>query len=164
MSDRRPTQGEQAHEETDVSAAERPLSPEAWFRELAAALGWNPLVGADIRPVVESCARTADAWTSANRIALGAALAVAECQFRVLCQAMEESVSANADLLSGANPAKALPTQAWRAVRGFDRLLEDLRELGATVARSQLEIADTLNRRLTELGDEVEQYVLRLKQ
>jgi len=143
---------------------EQTSSPESWFQELAGALGWNPLVGADIGPVVESCARTADAWAAANRIALGAALAVAECQFRILRQAVDEGFTAQRDLLQGGDPAEVIPDQAWRALRGFDRLLDDLRDLGTTVARSQVEIADTLNRRLVKLGEEVEQYALRLKQ
>jgi len=138
--------------------------PQNWFRELAGALGWNPLVGADLRPVVESCARNAEVWVAANRIALGAALAVAECQFRILRQVVDEGLSAQRDLLWSGDPAQEIPNQAWRALRGFDQLLDDLRELGNTVARSQVEVADTLNRRLTQLGDEVEQYVLRLKQ
>jgi len=150
--------------ESTSSAPDRPLEPELWFGELARSLGWNPLAGADLRPVVESYARTADAWATANRIALGAALAVAEGQFRVLCQVVEEGLEANADLLRSTNPAKAVPRQAWRAVRGFEVLLENLRELGATVAQSQVEIAETLNRRLAELGEEVEQYAVRLKQ
>lgn len=161
MSNRRPKQSQA----TDpVEGATSLAAPEAWFGELARALGWNPLAGADLGPVLDSYARTADAWATANRIALGAALAVAECQFRVLCQALEEGLAANADLARTADPARALPSQTWRAVRGFDALLENLRELGDTVTRSQVEIADTLNRRLAELGEEVERYVLRLKQ
>lgn len=139
-------------------------APEHWLGELARALGWNPLSGADLTPVVRSYTRTADSWAAANRIALGAALAVAECQFRVLRQVMEDGLSANASLLRASTPAEALPEQAWRAVRGFERLLENLRELSTTVARSQVEIADTINARMTEMAEEVEDYVHRLKQ
>jgi len=148
----------------DAPAPEEQPAPEVWFRELSRALGWNPLVAASLGPVLDSYSRTADAWATANRIALGTALAVAECQFRVVCQALEEGLSANADLLrTAANPGQAVPSQAWQAVRGFERLLENLRELTATVSRSQVEIADTLNRRLAELTEEVERHVLRLK-
>jgi len=144
---------------------ESPPAPEAWFGELARALGWNPLVGADLSPVMRSYARTADSWATANRIALGAALAVAECQFRVLRQVMEDGAAANANLLrSAATPSEALPDQAWRAVRGFERLLENLQDLTATVARSQAEIADAMSARMAEMAEEVEGYVLRLKQ
>lgn len=149
---------------TKADAAAEGEAPEWWFGELTRALGWNPLTGADVGPVLRSCAKTADSWAVANRIALGAALAVAECQFRVLRQVMEDGVSAGASLLRAAPPAEAFPDQAWRAVRGFERLLDNLRELSATVARSQVEIADTLNARMAEMAEEVERYVLRLKQ
>ncbi len=149
----------------DALPEEAPTAPESWFGELARALGWNPLVGADLSPVLRSYARTADSWAAANRIALGAALAVAECQFRVLRQVLEDGAAANASLLrTAAAPSEALPDQAWRAVRGFERLLENLQELTATVARSQAEIADAMNARMAEMAEEVEGYVLRLKQ
>jgi phasin family protein len=149
----------------DATSEEPPADPEAWFGELARALGWNPLVGADLSPVLRSYARTADSWATANRIALGAALAVAECQFRVLRQVLEDGAAANASLLrSAATPSDALPDQVWRAVRGFERLLENLQDLTGTVARSQAEIADAMSARMAEMAEEVEGYVLRLKQ
>lgn len=144
---------------------EQPESPpEAWFAQLTRALGWNPLGAVDLGPVLESCSRTTDSWVAANRIALGAALAVAECQFRVLCQVMEDSVSAGADLLGADEPGAAVSDPAWQTIRGFERLQENMRGLIGIVARSQAEIADTMTRRLVEMAEEVETHLARLRQ
>lgn len=146
-------------------AAENPVewpTPEVWFRELRKAMGWNPLAWIDLGPVVDSCARMTDSWVASQRIALGAALEVAECQFRMLREVVDEGLATQASLLRGeAGPPQ---DQAWRAVHGFERLRENLLELSAIVEKSQGELAEEATRRMAEMTEEVESHLARLRQ
>ena len=112
------------------------------------------------RAVVSAQLKGVDAVTAASQIAMEGALAVAECQCRILQEAWEFVLSSSGGLLTGGLPSGAVAAQAEWTRRASEKFLSDGRELAALAGQAQTDVLSVWRDQLVAMIDDIERLGL----
>lgn len=115
--------------------------------------------GVDVDALVSSQQKNLEALTAANRLAFEGMQAIMKRQTEILRQAIEESAAAATGIAGAANPQDKMVKQTEATKDAFERTVSNMRELSELVAKSNTEVLDLLNRRVTEVLDEMKTVV-----
>lgn len=111
----------------------------------------------DIQALTEANRRNMEALTAANRVAVEGAQAVARRHMEIMQQAMTD-MTEGVKALSGAGaPRVKAARQAELVKQGYQRAVDNIRELSELIQRSNTEALNLLNHRFTEAMDELKQ-------
>lgn len=130
-------------------SSERP--PEALGEEMMRQMSEMP--GAE--SLFSAYRRNIEVFTAANRVAIEGAQAVARRHMEILQQSVAEMSEGMAALSSAGAPQERAAKQAELLRRAYERAVNNARELGEMIQRSNGEAVDILNRRFMEAMDEV---------
>lgn len=116
--------------------------------------------GVDVDAVVAAQKKNLEALTQANRLAFEGIQAIMKRQTEIARQTLEE-ISAAATHFPDmkANPTEAMAKQAAAAKDAFERALSNMKELADMIGKSNTEVIDLLNTRLTQSMEEVKQAI-----
>jgi phasin family protein len=148
----------------DVNKFMKGFDPAKMVDELTRTLKQYNLPGVDMDAVVESQKRNVEALTTANRVAFEGMQAVAKRQAEILQQTMNETSKAVDSLAKAGSPQEMAAKQAEIAKQAFEGALSNMRELAEMVAKANEGAADTINTRISETLDEIQQMALKMKQ
>lgn len=99
--------------------------------------------------------RNVEAVAAANQLALEGVQAVMRRQLDIVRQSVEELTSMTTELMTAGTPEARVAKQAELTKASFEKAIANVRELSEMVAKSNGEAADVINKRITELLDEV---------
>lgn len=119
--------------------------------------------GIDVEAMVASQRKNMEALTQANRLAYEGMQAVMQRQMEILRQTVEEVADAGKTLAGAETPQDRAARQTELAKEAFEKALANMRELSEMMARSNTEAADLLNKRFTQILDEVRESMVRSK-
>ena len=103
--------------------------------------------------------RNLEALSSANRIALEGAQAVAKRHMEIMQQTMAELSEQIRALAGTETPSAKAARQAEMLKQAYERAVANGKELGELIQRANAEAIDTLNKRFVEAMDEVKALV-----
>jgi phasin family protein len=103
--------------------------------------------------------RNLEALSSANRIALEGAQAVAKRHMEIMQQTMAEMSEQIRALSATETPSAKAARQAELLKQAYERAVANAKELGDLIQRANAEAINTLNQRFAEAMDEVKQLV-----
>ena len=104
--------------------------------------------------MVETQRKNIEALTTANKVVLEGAQALAQRQTEIMRQGMEEASKVMQQMANGSSPEQKLAAQADLVKESYEMALANLRELAEMGAKSQAEAMDVLNKRFTESLEE----------
>lgn len=117
----------------------------------------------DAEALMRAHQRNIEALSAANRIALEGAQAVAKRHMEIMQQTMAE-LTETLRAMSGAEPPQEKAArQADLLKSAYERAVENTRELGDLIQRSNGEALTALNQRIAEAIDEVKDLVKKSK-
>ncbi len=125
------------------------------FMDFAKIAGQFNVPNVDAQALIEIQRKNIEAVTAVNRIALESAQALTRRQAEILRQAWDESTAAVQELTAAGKPEDKLAKQTELAKHGFEVSVANARELAEMGAKSNSEALELINRRVTELLDEV---------
>lgn len=111
--------------------------------------------GLDVESMLSSQRRNIEAVTQANRLAYEGFQAVIKRQTEIIRQTMDEVAQASRDLSEPGTAQDKAAKQADLAKDAFERSLSHARELSELMAKSHADAVDLLNRRFSQVLDEV---------
>lgn len=116
--------------------------------------------GFDVEAVVTAQKKNLETLTQANRLAFEGVQAIMKRQAEIARQTIEE-ISAAATQFPDikANPSEAMAKQAAATKDAFDRALANMKELADMIGKSNTEVVDLLNARLSQSMEEVKQAI-----
>lgn len=109
----------------------------------------------DMNAMMKAHQRNMETLTTANRMALEGAQAVARRQGEIAQQSMTELTEAMSALAGTATPQEKAAKQAELVKHAYERAVGNLRELGDLISKSNGEAIEVLNQRFAESMDEV---------
>ena len=110
----------------------------------------------DVQALAEAQRRNLEALSTANRVALEGAQAVARRHMEILQQSMSEMTDAVRGAASpGANPQDQVAKQAAMVKTTYERAVGNMKEMADLIQKSNAEALTVLNRRFSEAMDEV---------
>ena len=115
--------------------------------------------GLDIESLVTSQRKNIEALTQANKLAFEGVQAVFKRQAEIIRQTLEESASVAQELVEPGNPQDKAIRQTELAKDAFERALSNARELSEIMAKSNGEAFDLLNKRFTQVLDEIKEGI-----
>jgi phasin family protein len=101
--------------------------------------------------------RNVEAWSTANRIALEGAQAVAKRHMEIMQQTMSELSDQVRALATAEAPGAKAAKQADLLKQSYERAVANTKELTDLIQRANAEAIGALNHRFTEALDEVKQ-------
>ena len=110
----------------------------------------------DMQALMEAHRRNLETLSAANRVALEGAQAVARRHMEIMQQSMTELSETMQALASAEGPQAKAARQAELLKRAYERAVANMRELRDLIQRSNGEALELLNRRFTELLEEVQ--------
>jgi len=111
--------------------------------------------GIDVAGIVASQRRNIDALTEANRLAMEGIQAVFRRQAEIIRHSFEESAAVAHTMLNPDNRSEPGVSQTQLASDAFERTLANARELSEIIAKSNNEAFDLLNKRFSQVLDEI---------
>lgn len=111
--------------------------------------------GLDVESLVSSQRKNIEALTQANKLAFEGVQAVFKRQVEILRQTLEESSTIAKELVEAGTPQEKAVRQTELAKDAFERALANSRELSEIIAKSNSEAFDLLNKRFTQVLDEI---------
>lgn len=109
----------------------------------------------DMRDMLAAQRRNMEALSTANRVALEGAQAVARRHMEIMQQAMAELSEAMQSFSSTEGPKAKAAKQAEMLKHGYERAVANMQELSELIQRSNAEAIGVLHRRFSEAMDEV---------
>lgn len=119
--------------------------------------------GVDVDSLVASQRKNIEALTQANKLAFEGVQAVFKRQVEILRQAIEEGSSVAKELTEAGSPQDKAIRQTELTKDTFERALANARELSEIIAKSNSEAFDLLNKRFTQILDEVKDGLSKIK-
>lgn len=98
--------------------------------------------------------RNVEAFTAANQAVAEGAQAVARRQAEILKSNTEEAIQLFRDVYSSKNPEASASKQAEFAKQAFETSLSNLREMFEMVSKSNVEAAEVITKRVSEIMNE----------
>ena len=125
------------------------------FMDFAKVAGQFKVPNVDAQALIEIQRKNIEAVTAVNRIAFESAQALTRRQAEILRQAWDVSTAAVQELTAAGKPEDKLAKQTELAKHGFEVSVANARELAEMGAKSNSEAIELINKRVTELLDEV---------
>ncbi len=119
--------------------------------------------GVDVEGIVASQRKNIEALTQANKLAFEGVQAVFKRQVEIVRQALEESANVAREMVEAATPQDKAIRQTELVKEAFERALANSRELSEIIAKSNSEAFELLNRRFTQVLDEIKEGINRTK-
>ncbi len=139
------------------------FDPTKLMGEFTKALGLPQVGGVDVNAIVESQRKNVEALNAANKKALEGFQAVVSREQEILRQTMDETAGAMKALSAAGSPQEATAKQAELLKTAFEKALANMRELAETMAKSNTEALDAVNKRISESLDEIREMALKAK-
>ena len=98
--------------------------------------------------------RNVEAFTAANQAVAEGAQAVARRQAEIMKSNTEEAIQLFRDVYSSKNPEASASKQAEFAKQAFETSLSNLREMFEMVSKSNVEAAEVITKRVSEIMNE----------
>ncbi|MBK1666070.1 phasin [Rhodospirillum rubrum] len=117
--------------------------------------------GVDVESLIASQKRNLDALTNANKLAFEGVQAIFKRQAEILRQSVEESAQAAQDIAKAETPQDKIAKQTEVAKESFEKSVANLRELVELLAKSNTEVFNLLNSRVSEVLDEAKDLVVK---
>lgn len=111
--------------------------------------------GVDVEGLLASQKKNLDAMTAANKVAFDSMQAVMKRQGELFRQAMEEASSAAASLSSTGPLPEKMAKQTELTKEAFERAVANAKEVAEMLARSNSEVAQVVQTRVTEAMNEI---------
>ncbi|MGB0695525.1 MAG: phasin family protein [Rhodospirillaceae bacterium] len=115
--------------------------------------------GVDWDSVVASQQKNIEALTAANKLAFEGMQAVMKRQAEIIRQSMEEAASAAQGVASAEDPQTKVALQTEVTKETFEKAISNMRELSEMMAKSNTEVFEMLNSRISAVLDEVKDVV-----
>ena len=110
----------------------------------------------DVQALAAAQRRNLEALSTANRVALEGAQAIARRHMEILQQSMTEMTEAVRGVSSGGTDPSARAAQQAEMVKAtYERAVGNMKELADLIQKSNAEALTVLNRRFSEAMDEV---------
>lgn len=119
--------------------------------------------GLDVESLVSSQRKNIEALTQANKLAFEGVQAVFKRQVEILRQTLEESATVAKELVEAGTPQEKAVRQTELAKDAFERALSNSRELSEIIAKSNSEAFELLNKRFTQVLDEIKDGIGKVK-
>lgn len=126
-------------------------------------IGEFKVPGVDIESLVSAQRKNIEALTEANKLAFEGVQAVFKRQVEILRQSLEESANIAKELVEAGTPQDKAIRQTELAKEAFERALANSRELSEIIAKSNSEAFDLLNKRFTQVLDEIKDNISKSK-
>ena len=133
--------------------AKQPENPMEF--DISKFVGEFKIPGLDIETLVSSQRKNIEALTQANKLAFEGVQAMFKRQVEIVRQALEESATVAKELVEAGTPQDKAIRQTELAKDAFERALANSRELSEIIAKSNSEAFELLNRRFTQVLDEI---------
>lgn len=117
----------------------------------------------DMEALMTAHRRNMEALSAANRIALEGAQAVARRHMEIMQQTMAELTETMRTLASVETPAEKAAKQAELLKSAYERAMQNAREIGDLIQKSNGEALALLNRRFADAMDEIKGLVEKAK-
>ncbi|GEO80308.1 phasin family protein [Pararhodospirillum oryzae] len=111
--------------------------------------------GLDVDTLVNSQRRNFEALTHVNKTALDGMQAIFKRQVEILRQAMDEAAEAARDLSKADTPQDKMARQTELAREAFEKAISNMRELMEMATKSNGEVFDLMNNRVSQVMDEM---------
>ncbi len=125
-------------------------------------IGEFKVPGLDVEGLMASQRKNIEALTQANKLALEGVQAVFKRQAEILRQAVEEAATAAKDLTDASTPQDKAIRQTELTKDVFERGLANARELSEIIAKSNSEACELLNKRFTQVLDEIKDSIRKI--
>jgi|YNPMSStandDraft_2_1061718.scaffolds.fasta_scaffold00475_1 phasin family protein len=133
-----------------------PKKPETVFdMDITKMMAEFKLPQVDVEAMVAAQRRNIETLTAANKLALEGMQAVAKRNLEILQQAMADLTEAMKALASAEAPQAKAAKQAELMKAGFEKAMQNMRELQDMVQKVSCETLALLNKRVAEALDEV---------
>jgi phasin family protein len=119
--------------------------------------------GVEVEVLVASQRKNIEALTQANKLAFEGVQAVFKRQVEILRQSIEESAAAAKEITDASTPQEKAIRQTELTKDAFERSLSNARELSEIIAKSNSEAFDLLNKRFTQVLDELKDSLAKVK-
>ncbi|MCF8483145.1 MAG: phasin family protein [Rhodospirillum sp.] len=110
--------------------------------------------GIDVDTIVASQRRNLEALTSANKLAVEGMQAIMKRQAEILRQSMEEAATVAQDLTGPDAPQDKFGKQTELVKDSFEKTIANMRELAEMMAKSNTEVFELLNGRISAAMEE----------
>lgn len=115
--------------------------------------------GVDFDALMATQRKNLEALQQANALAVEGFQAVAKRQAEIFKQSLEELAAAAKDMFDGAPADQKAAKQADLIKVGFEKAINNTRELAEIVAKSNRDAADVINKRVAELLEDLRSVV-----
>ena len=122
-------------------------------------MGDMKVPGVDVEAMMSAQRKNIEALSEANRLAFEGMQAIMKRQAEILRQTVEQVAGATKDMAEPGSPQEKAARQTELAKDAFETALSNMRELAEMVARSNGEAFDLLNKRFTQMFDEVREQM-----
>ena len=119
--------------------------------------------GVDVETLVASQRKNIEALTQANKLAYEGVQALIKRQVEIARQTIEESASVARQLVEAGSPQEKAVRQTELTKDVFERALSNARELSEIIAKSNTEAFELLNKRFTQVLDEIKDGITKTK-
>ena len=111
----------------------------------------------DLESLAQAQRRNLEALSAANRVALEGAQAVARRHMEIVQSSMSEMTEAMRSMSGTDSPQDRAQRQAQLLKSGYERAVQNMKEISDLIQKSNTEALALLNRRFTEAMDEIKQ-------
>lgn len=140
------------------------LGTSAWAELLSKMMGAKMANTLRVAANVTSPSKNAEVLTEANRIAMEAALSIAECQCQTLRETWQRLFDLGEGLLCDGMSSAAVNSQYEMVRWGAEKFLADGRQLAGIIGRLNEQSAAAAGERLAGMLEEIEDLTLNWKQ
>jgi phasin family protein len=119
--------------------------------------------GVDFDQVGASYRKNLEAMTTASQVAVEGAQSIVMRQSEIMRESMEEYAKLLSQYASPASAEEAASKHAEAAKRTFESTLTNMREIGEMITKTNQESLEILNKRVSELLDEVKALATKKK-
>ncbi len=137
--------------------------PQAMMRQMQAAFGNYQIPNVDMSALAESQKKNMEALMKANEAAISGTQELLNRQAELFQEALKEAGDAVQNMGADADPKKAAAKQVELVQTAIEKALKNSTEISEMVRKTQSDVAETVNARVTEGLKEVKDVVANLK-
>ena len=137
--------------------------PQTMMRQMQSAFGDYKIPNVDMEALAQSQQKNMEALMKANEAAVAGTQELLKRQAELFQEALKEASDASQNLPTGANPQEAAAKQVELVQAAVEQALKNSTEISEMVSKTQNEVAETVNARVTEGLKEVKEVVANLK-
>lgn len=139
------------------------FDPQAMMRQMQSAFGDYKIPNVDMEALAKSQQKNMEALMKANEAAVAGTQELLKRQAELFQEALKEASTASQNLPTGTNPQEAAAKQVELVQAAVEQALKNSTEISEMVSKTQSEVAETVNARVTEGMKEVKDVVANLK-